>query len=102
MTTAFRTPQFPNLFAVEGPRCPRFQHRRDRISLQCVRRSGHAGNHLMDIMDRDAKPGSRTAPCACGGGIVDLVHREMNAEHVATYRHTAWVLGLGPVAGVAS
>lgn len=48
-------PQFPKLFATEGERCPKVQHRAGRISLQCVRRvHGPEVKHLMDVMDRDA------------------------------------------------
>ena len=52
------TPQFPRLFAAEGTRCDKVTFRSGRVSLQCVRRThGSEINHLMDIMDRDAKPG---------------------------------------------
>ena len=56
------TPQFPVLFNAPGPRCNHFKTRLyGLVTLQCMRRHGHDGNHLMDIMDRDAVPGSRTA-----------------------------------------
>jgi len=87
------TPQYPVLFNAPGPRCQQVKHRSDgRVSLQCVRRvHGFDQRHLMDVMDRDAVPGSRTAECGCGGGIVDLAHRELNDAHVHTDQHIAWV-----------
>lgn len=86
------TPHFPVLFNAPGPRCQQVRHRNGRVDLQCVRRvHGFDQNHLMDVMDRDAVPGSRTAECGCGGAVVDLVHRELNDEHVHTPQHTAWV-----------
>jgi len=52
------TPSYPRLFAAVGPRCDKITHRSGRVSLQCVRRThGSEVNHLMDVMDRDAKPG---------------------------------------------
>ena len=86
------TPAFPVLFNAEGERCHRFGSG-DRRPTQCVRRAGHDGQrHLMDVMNRDAKPGSRTAQCGCGTGTVDLIHRQFNAEHIHTAAHTQWVV----------